>query len=190
MGGGSAELLSRIAAGDGHGENSSYFDGWKAYDINPFDLHRNPDGVIQMGLAENQLSLDLIEEWSINHPEASICTAQGASQFRRIANFQDYHGLPEFREAMAKFMGQVRGGKVTFDPDRVVMSGGATGAQDTLAFCLADPGDAYLVPTPYYPAYVLITSCLPKLNLIATSHVLVMHRLENLPNVEISSVNL
>ena len=49
------ELLSRIAAGDGHGENSSYFDGWKAYDTNPFDLHHNPDGVIQMGLAENQV---------------------------------------------------------------------------------------------------------------------------------------
>ncbi|OEL37302.1 1-aminocyclopropane-1-carboxylate synthase [Dichanthelium oligosanthes] len=149
----SGELLSRIATGDGHGENSSYFDGWKAYDMNPFDLHHNRDGVIQMGLAENQLSLDLLEEWSLNHPEASICTAQGASQFRRIANFQDYHGLPEFREAMAKFMGQVRGGKVTFDADRVVMCGGATGAQDTLAFCLADPGDAYLVPTPYYPAF-------------------------------------
>ena len=85
---------------------------------------------------------------------------------------------------MAKFMGQVRGGKVAFDPDRVVMSGGATGAQDTLAFCLADPGDAYLVPTPYYPAYVLITPCSPELNLIATSHVLVKHRLENLSNVE------
>ena len=81
---------------------------------------------------------------------------------------------------MAKFMGQVRGGKVAFDPDRVVMSGGATGAQDTLAFCLADPGDAYLVPTPYYPAYVLITPCLPELILIATYRVLVMHRLENL----------
>lgn len=45
-----------------------------------------------------QLSLDLIEQWSMEHPEASICTAQGASEFRRIANFQDYHGLPEFRE--------------------------------------------------------------------------------------------
>jgi hypothetical protein len=45
-----------------------------------------------------QLSLDLIEQWSVDHPEASICTAQGAPQFRRIANFQDYHGLPEFRE--------------------------------------------------------------------------------------------
>jgi 1-aminocyclopropane-1-carboxylate synthase 1/2/6 len=49
-----------------------------------------------------QLSLDLIEQWSMEHPEASICTAQGASQFRRIANFQDYHGLPEFREVLIK----------------------------------------------------------------------------------------
>lgn len=55
-GGSSAEqLLSRIAAGNGHGENSSYFEGWKAYDMNPFDLRRNRDGVIQMGLAENQV---------------------------------------------------------------------------------------------------------------------------------------
>jgi hypothetical protein len=34
----------------------------------------------------------------MEHPEASICTAQGASEFRRIANYQDYNGLPEFRE--------------------------------------------------------------------------------------------
>jgi hypothetical protein len=55
-GGSSAEqLLSRIASGDGHGENSSYFDGWKAYDMDPFDLRHNRDGVIQMGLAENQV---------------------------------------------------------------------------------------------------------------------------------------
>ena len=45
-----------------------------------------------------QLSLDLIEQWVMEHPEASICTAQGASEFRRIANYQDYHGLKEFRE--------------------------------------------------------------------------------------------
>lgn len=49
-------------------------------------------------------------------------------------------------------MEKVRGGRVRFDPDRIVMSGGATGAQETLAFCLADPGDAFLIPVPYYPA--------------------------------------
>lgn len=53
-------------------------------------------------------------------------------------------------QAVANFMGKVRGGKVKFNPDRIVMSGGATGAHETMAFCLANPGDAFLVPTPYY----------------------------------------
>lgn len=53
MRGNNSQLLSRIAAGDGHGENSSYFEGWKAYDSNPFNPSSNQGGVIQMGLAEN-----------------------------------------------------------------------------------------------------------------------------------------
>ncbi|XP_016470268.2 1-aminocyclopropane-1-carboxylate synthase [Nicotiana tabacum] len=147
------QLLSKIATNDGHGENSAYFDGWKAYEIDPFHLTNNPNGVIQMGLAENQLCFDLIQEWVVNNPKASICTIEGAEDFKDIAIFQDYHGLPEFRQAVARFMEKVRGDKVTFDPNRIVMSGGATGAHETLAFCLANPGDAFLVPTPYYPGF-------------------------------------
>ncbi|KAK9927124.1 hypothetical protein M0R45_024325 [Rubus argutus] len=147
------QQLSKIATGNGHGENSPYFEGWKAFDSNPYHPTKNPHGVIQMGLAENQLSFDLIQEWVLNHPEASICTAEGAKEFKDIANFQDYHGLPEFRNAVANFMGNVRGNRVTFDPDRIVMSGGATGAHEMLAFCLADPGEAFLMPVPYYPAF-------------------------------------
>lgn len=146
-------LLSKIATEDGHGENSPYFDGWKAYDSDPYHATMNPKGVIQMGLAENQLSFDLVEEWVVHNPKASICTSAGAKEFKDIAIFQDYHGLPEFRKGVAKFMAKVRGDRVTFDPDRIVMSGGATGAQEMLAFCLADPGEAFLVPTPYYPAF-------------------------------------
>ncbi|KAD3641363.1 hypothetical protein R6Q59_003939 [Mikania micrantha] len=146
-------LLSKIATNNGHGENSPYFDGWKAYDANPFHPQHNPEGVIQMGLAENQLSFDLIQKWIESNQNASICTPQGASCFKEIAIFQDYHGLPEFRTAIANFMNRVRGNRVRFDPDRIVMSGGATGAHETLAFCLADPGEAFLVPTPYYPAF-------------------------------------
>ncbi|KAK6920072.1 Aminotransferase, class I/classII [Dillenia turbinata] len=145
--------LSKLAVNDGHGENSPYFDGWKAYDANPYHPINNPNGVIQMGLAENQLSYDLIEEWILKNPKASICTNEGISSFKDIAIFQDYHGLPEFRHAIAKFMGQVRGNRVTFDPNRIVMGGGATGASEMLMFCLADPGDAFLVPSPCYPAF-------------------------------------
>lgn len=33
----------------------------------------------------------------MRNPEASICTPEGVVDFKAIANFQDYHGLPEFR---------------------------------------------------------------------------------------------
>ncbi|KAK3010200.1 hypothetical protein RJ639_011951 [Escallonia herrerae] len=147
------QLLSTIATNDQHGENSPYFDGWKAYDNDPFHPRGNSNGVIQMGLAENQLSFDLIEEWIAKNPSASICTPEGVNRFKDIANFQDYHGLPEFRTAVAKFMGRVRGGRVAFDPDRIVMGGGATGASELVVFCLANRGDAFLVPSPCYPAF-------------------------------------
>jgi len=51
------QILSRIATSNGHGENSEYFDGWKAYNRDPYHPTDNSSGVIQMGLAENQVSL-------------------------------------------------------------------------------------------------------------------------------------
>jgi hypothetical protein len=51
------QLLSKIATGNGHGENSPYFDGWKAFEDDPFHPTKNPEGVIQMGLAENQVKM-------------------------------------------------------------------------------------------------------------------------------------
>ncbi|KAH6786149.1 hypothetical protein C2S51_038604, partial [Perilla frutescens var. frutescens] len=95
---GNSQLLSKLATSDQHGENSPYFDGWKAYDRDPFHPTNNPNGVIQMGLAENQLSHDLIEEWIKKNPEASISSSEGVHAFKNIALFQDYHGLPEFRK--------------------------------------------------------------------------------------------
>lgn len=146
-------MLSKMATGNGHGEESAYFDGWKAYANNPFHPINNPTGVIQMGLAENQLCFDLVKDWILKNPAASICTVEGVDSFQDIAIFQDYHGLTEFRNAVARFMEKVRGDRVKFDPDRIVMSGGATGAHELLTFCLADPGDAFLVPAPYYPGF-------------------------------------
>jgi len=47
--------LSDIATSAAHGEDSPYFAGWRAYDEDPYDPVTNPSGVIQMGLAENQV---------------------------------------------------------------------------------------------------------------------------------------
>ncbi|RWW43732.1 hypothetical protein BHE74_00050577 [Ensete ventricosum] len=99
------EILSRVATGDGHGENSSYFDGWKA-----------------------------------SKPSLTSRTTMAC-------------------RTSVRFMEKARGGRARFDPERIVMSGGATGAQETIAFCLANPGDAFLIPTPYYPAYLIPVRC-------------------------------
>ncbi|CAN6336519.1 unnamed protein product [Urochloa humidicola] len=141
--------LSDIATSAAHGEDSPYFAGWRAYDEDPYDPVTNPSGVIQMGLAENQVSFDLLEAYLREHPEAFDCGVG----FRENALFQDYHGLKSFRMAMASFMETIRGGKAKFDPDRIVLTAGATAANELLTFIIANPGDALLVPTPYYPGF-------------------------------------
>jgi len=94
--------LSKVATSGLHGEDSPYFAGWKAYDENPYDAASNPGGVIQMGLAENQVSFDLLEGYLRDHPEAAgwggAAAGSGVASFRDNALFQDYHGLKAFRK--------------------------------------------------------------------------------------------
>ncbi|MBA0808636.1 hypothetical protein Gohar_024360 [Gossypium harknessii] len=75
----------------------------------------------------------------------------GESVFRDLALFQDYHGMPAFKNELVEYMAKIRGNKVKFDPNNLVLAAGATSANETLIFCLADPGDAILLPTPSYP---------------------------------------
>lgn len=53
-------ILSRKATCNSHGQDSSYFLGWEEYDKNPYDEILNPKGIIQMGLAENQVGIIII----------------------------------------------------------------------------------------------------------------------------------
>ncbi|KAJ8769305.1 hypothetical protein K2173_002509 [Erythroxylum novogranatense] len=146
-------LLSEKAMCNTHGQVSSYFAGWEEYEKNPYDEVNNPTGIIQMGLAENQLSFDLLESWLANNQDTASFKKDGQSFFRELALFQDYHGLPVFKKAMVEFMSEIRGNKVAFDQNKLVLTAGATAANETLIFCLAGKGDAILLPTPYYPGF-------------------------------------
>nr|QDY98235.1 1-aminocyclopropane-1-carboxylate synthase 1 [Rubus idaeus] len=146
-------MLSRKATCNSHGQDSSYFLGWQEYEKNPFHEVRNTKGIIQMGLAENQLCFDILKSWIANNPDAAGFKRNGESIFAELALFQDYHGIPEFKKALTEFMSEIRGNKVSFDPNHLVLAAGATSANETLMFCLADPGEAFLLPTPYYPGF-------------------------------------
>ncbi|RLM55685.1 hypothetical protein C2845_PM10G01510 [Panicum miliaceum] len=55
--------------------------------------------------------------------------------------------------ALAGFMRQIMHESVSFDPSQMVITSGATPAMEILSFCIADPGNAFLVPSPYYPGW-------------------------------------
>jgi aminotransferase len=48
-------------------------------------------------------------------------------------------------------MSQIMENAVSFNPSLMVLTAGANPAIEMLSFCLADSGNAFLVPTPYYP---------------------------------------
>lgn len=54
-------------------------------------------------------------------------------------------------QAVAGFMSQVMDRAVSFNSSQIVLTAGASPAIEILSFCLADPGNAFLVPSPYYP---------------------------------------
>lgn len=91
-------LSSKVTDCNAHGQDSSYFLGWEEYEKNPYHEINNPNGIIQMGLAENQLSFDILESWLENNPDAMRFKKDDQSIFKELALFQDYHGLPSFKD--------------------------------------------------------------------------------------------
>ena len=59
-----------------------------------------------------------------------------------------------WKQALVKFMAKIRGNRINFDSKNLVLTAGDTSANEILMFCLVNPGEAFLLPTPYYPAYV------------------------------------
>ncbi|CAH9059698.1 unnamed protein product [Cuscuta europaea] len=132
--------------------DSAYYIGLERFQEDPYDEIDNPDGIINLGLTENRLSLDLIEKWLSNNFCDSALGSIGLN-ISGISSYQPFDGLWELKLAMADFMSEAMGRAVSFNPSRIVLTSGATPAIEMLFFCLADPGSAFLVPTPYYPGF-------------------------------------
>ncbi|EXC20891.1 putative aminotransferase ACS12 [Morus notabilis] len=134
--------------------DSPYYVGLDKAKLDPYDRFGNPNGVIHLGLAENRLCFDLIEKWISENLSNLVMGINGGDlNISGIAGYQPFDGLIELRVAIADFMSRVTRRSVTFDPSQIVLMAGATPAIEMLSFCVADSGNALLVPTPYYPGF-------------------------------------
>ncbi|XP_050224581.1 probable aminotransferase ACS12 [Mercurialis annua] len=134
--------------------DSPYYIGLDKVLDNPYDRMCTPDGIIQLGLSENRLCLDLIQKWMAENVSRSLIgNDEDNLNINGIATYQPFDGLMELKVAIAQFMSRVMGKVIAFDPLQLVLTAGATPAVEILCFCLADHGNALLVPTPYYPGF-------------------------------------
>uniref|UniRef100_A0A0D9WLD3 Aminotransferase class I/classII large domain-containing protein n=1 Tax=Leersia perrieri TaxID=77586 RepID=A0A0D9WLD3_9ORYZ len=153
-----AALPSLSARGNSvRDDDSLYYAGLRRCADDPYHPTSNSDGVIQLGLADNYLSLDLVGKWMEEHAAAAIAGGDDEEErelsIRGLAAYQPYDGILALKMALAGFMRQVMQESVSFDPSQMVITSGATPAMEILSFCLADPGNAFLVPSPYYPGW-------------------------------------
>lgn len=109
---------------------------------------------MQLALAENHLSLDLVKEWLAENLMKSVLDEEAADLgIGGLVTYQRFDGLTELKIAFTGFMSQVMQGSVSFCPSQIILTAGASSAIEILSFCLADPGNAFLVPSPYYPGF-------------------------------------
>ncbi len=74
---------------------------------------------------------------------ATRCMREGRTQYTQAT------GLPQLREAIARWYGQRFGLSVA--PERIVVTAGASAALQLITAALVDPGDEVLMPDPSYP---------------------------------------
>ncbi|KAG0098009.1 hypothetical protein BGZ93_001391 [Podila epicladia] len=110
-------------------------DGVRKVNSNKYDAVANPSGIINLGVAENQLMTKELTEILFGYGESP----SGSKKLREhFANniFNRYFNPVE---------------PVSFD--QMVLSAGCSATVDNFTFCVCDPGEGILITTPFYGGF-------------------------------------
>ena len=108
-------------------------------------------------MAENKLPLHLLSDRLSENKMSSIAFSN-----HDVYCYNNFLGLSQTREAIALFLAKrFYGIDVSFkedalkqiDPENVVVGSGCVSLLNSLFYCLAEEGDAVLIPAPYYAAF-------------------------------------
>jgi len=124
----------------------------------PYDPD-HPDGYIPLCVAENKLATDLLAK-KLMQPQTASTTFSNESVYA----YNSFLGLPVARQAAAYFFAKrflypnlpgitIEKALAAISPDSIGIGSGAAGILNSLFFLLGDPGDAALIPRPYYSAF-------------------------------------
>ncbi|XP_036621310.1 1-aminocyclopropane-1-carboxylate synthase-like protein 1 isoform X2 [Trichosurus vulpecula] len=119
-------------------------EGYKAYHLDEYDEDKNPNGIINFGTSENKLCFDLLSsrlnQRDMHHIEPSLL------------QYPDWKGHMWLRDEVAGFLSYYCKAPVPLKPENVVVVNGCASLFSALATVLCDPGEAFLIFSPYYGA--------------------------------------
>ncbi|KAM8968325.1 1-aminocyclopropane-1-carboxylate synthase-like protein 1 isoform 4-T4 [Sarcophilus harrisii] len=118
-------------------------EGYKAYHLDEYDEDKNPNGIINLGTSENKLCFDLLSsrlnQRDMQHIEPPML------------QYPDWKGH-RLRDEVAGFLTYYCKAPVPLKPENVVVVNGCASLFSALATVLCNPGEAFLISSPYYGA--------------------------------------
>ncbi|KAH8746906.1 pyridoxal phosphate-dependent transferase [Diaporthe sp. PMI_573] len=122
-------------------------DGSILYEVltNLWHPETNAKGYVSLGVAENTLSHDILLKQIHEHVSlASDDLTYGAGT----------HGSARLKLALAKFLDKHFSPARHVDTTNITITNGCSAAIEHLSWCLANPGEAFLLGQPYYGTFI------------------------------------
>ncbi|EFY85055.1 putative secondary metabolism biosynthetic enzyme [Metarhizium acridum] len=109
----------------------------------PWDAYDNPNGYVNVGVAENHLMQAELEDYLSQHinMRGSVLTYQDGPM-----------GSPRLRSALARFLDRQLHPHHPLDASQIIVTNGVSNALEHTSWAFANPGDAFILGRPYYGA--------------------------------------
>ncbi|KAI7958887.1 hypothetical protein MJO28_002678 [Puccinia striiformis f. sp. tritici] len=115
-------------------------DAWK--DL--YSADKNPNGVINLGVAENALMQDFLVE-KLKETFSRLQTHD--------LNYQSLGGSSSFKDAMCHILNRYFNPVVNVKPSHLLCASGVTAILAQLMYAICDEGDGVLISRPYYSGF-------------------------------------
>ncbi|XP_004627352.1 probable inactive 1-aminocyclopropane-1-carboxylate synthase-like protein 2 [Octodon degus] len=137
---------------------NSYFQAYEAYQSSKFHLDLNNLGFFHLDVSENKLCSDLMAERLCQKDMDDVEDIQLQAPNPR--------GHPFLREAVAQFLTSYCSAPECLFSRNVVVLNGCSAVFSALSMVLCDPGDCFLVPTPFFSGFIFGTKMCTNVELI------------------------
>ncbi|XP_042315655.1 uncharacterized protein LOC121926610 [Sceloporus undulatus] len=117
-------------------------EGYNAYHADKYDEDKNPNGIINFGTSENKLCFDLMSK-RLTQSDMNVMEPPWLQ-------YPDWKGHMFLREEVARFLTYYCKAPAPLKAENVIVQNGCGSLFSSLATVLCDPGEAFLIPSPFY----------------------------------------